>query len=121
MQQKKMRKIFGDVDQLWTEARLKNWMKNEFAKKFNPTGEKSATESLRDLVFKYLSNRISYDLIPRELSLDEKKYGDEKDGPSLLDTYVDESEVDLDQEIAALQQAEQAQRGFPSFRHSSRD
>lgn len=51
-----------DLGKIWVENRLKNWMRNNLAEIFEPTGE-SATSSLVHLVYKNLDSRISYDLL----------------------------------------------------------
>jgi hypothetical protein len=100
---------------LWAEKRLKSWLRTELAK-FKPSGE-TATIALECWIAKYLHDRISYDFnnYLRSQSKGAERSLDESigDGFTLYDTIAAPS--DLDQQIADLQAAEKARRGFPSF------
>jgi hypothetical protein len=104
-----------EVAKLWVDARLEQWMRRTFAKKFKPTGA-SATKALVDMIGKNLHERIRNDLLNElnaqrggiEWSLDRPVNG-KYDGDSER-TYLDNLEG-----IADLQAAEKAGRGFPIF------
>ena len=97
----------------WAEARLKSWLIRNLIK-FEPTGE-SVNQSLTNYVSNHLHYRISsgeFENYMRYRSNGPDRSTSESlgDNFTLLDTIAAPS--DLDQQIADLQAAEKARRGF---------